>query len=72
MVPQSGDESLEDVRCKGQWDAGREVDDQLQATGSGEPRVQESSAVTQAGDGDPCITVGPYWTRERRCMTSSR
>ena len=60
MVPQSGDESLEDVKCNGQWDAGREVDDQLKGTGSGEPRGQESSAMTQARDGDPCITVGPY------------
>nr|XP_022308860.1 uncharacterized protein LOC111114716 [Crassostrea virginica] len=59
VVPQGGDESMEDVRCEGQWDAGREeVDDQPQGTGSGEPRGQESSAVPQAGDGRPCITVG--------------
>ena len=59
VVPQGGDESLEDVRCEGQWDAGREeVDDQPQGTGSGESRGQESSAVPQAGDGRPCITVG--------------
>ena len=59
VVPQGGDESLEDVRCEGQWNAGREeVEDQPQGTGSGEPRGQESSAVPLAGDGSPCITVG--------------
>ena len=59
MVPRGGDESLEDVRCKGQRDAGREeVDDRPQGTGSGEPRGQEGSAMTQAGDGSPCITLG--------------
>ena len=59
VVPRCGDESLEDVRCEGQWDAGiNEVYDQPQGTGSGEPRRQERSAVTQTGDGSPCITVG--------------
>ena len=28
VVPQGGDKSLDYVRCKGQWDAGREVNDQ--------------------------------------------
>ena len=39
VVPQGGNESLDDVRCECQWNAGRdEVDDQPQGTGSREPR----------------------------------
>ena len=40
VVLQGRDESLEDVRSMGQWDADREeVDDRPQRTGSGEPMV---------------------------------
>ena len=35
VVPWGGDESLEDIRCRGQWNAGREeVDDRRQLAGS--------------------------------------
>ena len=51
-----------DVRCEGQRDAGREeVADQSQETGSGEPRGQECSVVTQTEDGSPCITLGQLY-----------
>ena len=61
VVIRVGDESLEDVICKGQWDTDacrEEVDDLPKRTESEEPRGQESSVVTQAGDGNPCIIVG--------------
>ena len=52
VVPRGGDASLENVRCKGQWDAGRyEVDDQPQGDWNWRTQGQESCAVTQAGDG---------------------
>ena len=42
VIPQGRDESLKDVRCKGQWDVRREkVDTRAKGNERGEPRVKE-------------------------------